>query len=165
MIAKVGDVNNDAVLLQTGDAIQNLKHRVGASSNHLKTKFEEMSYENLSKISNVVDGNNNELKYNTIKNILFKNESDSLNQKIKKVETIKKLMSYTVQYACAKGYANEVGELAWRGENPGTMKGDLEIVKKTRMKAEGKAEGRREAEQEFASAHADETTDADMPER
>ena len=161
MIAKVGDVNNDAVLLQIGQSIQDLKNRIGASSNHLKTKLQEMSYENLSKIGDVVDGNNNQLKYQTIKNILFKNESDALTQKIKKVETIKKLMSTTVQYACAKGYANEVGELAWRGEHPGTMKGDIEIVKKAKMKAEG----RREAEAEFASAHADETIDADMPER
>ena len=158
MIAKVGDVNNDAVLLQIGQSIQDLKNRIGASSNHLKTKLQEMSYENLLKIGNVVDGNNNELKYNTIKNILFKNESDALTQKIKKVETIKTLMSTTVQYACVKGYANEVGELAWRGLNPGTMKGDIEVVKKAKMKAEG----RREAEAEFASAHAD---DVDMPER
>ena len=68
MIAKVGDVNNDAVLLQIGQSIQDLKNRIGASSNHLKTKLQEMSYENLSKIGDVVDGNNNQLKYQTIKN-------------------------------------------------------------------------------------------------
>ena len=62
---------------------------------------------------------------------------------------------------CAKGYGNEYGEIQWKGS--GGMKEDVEKIKSNLDKASGYADGRREAEEERNNA--DETDDADMPER
>jgi hypothetical protein len=75
--------------------------------------FKSMSRELLVKIQTAMDSHNMALKYNTVTNLLFKNEFTELKKHEDMIILVKERLRILTKYMLVKGFGNEFGDVQW----------------------------------------------------
>ena len=119
-------------------------------ANYVLVLLQSMSREYLLKIQNVLDAHNQVMKYNTLTNLLFKNEFTELKKHEDMINLVKERLRILTKYMFVNGFANEFGETQWS-----IAKVRIEDMKSERDKQQGRIEAlteQRAAEQRAREA-------------
>ena len=149
-VVKIGDIGNDTVLAHIGRHIEELMGETAANPNALALKLRELNRDTLTRVQDTMDGTNCDLKINSIKGGLFKDDLIAIKSKETKIAALKELMKTSVKYMCVNGFANESGDINWKGQN--SIKSLIEGLKSDMDKAAGAAAEAARAEAARAEA-------------
>jgi hypothetical protein len=119
-------------------------------ANYVMVVLQSMSRDALVKIQNVLDAHNQVMKYNTLTNLLFKNEFAELKKHEDMINLVKERLRILTKYMFVKGFANEFGETLWT-----MVKVRIDDIKSERDKQQGRIEAlaeQRAAEQRAREA-------------
>ena len=140
-IAKQSDdmaaITDDPVVMEISEFTRTMFINTVEGPDMMRALLKQMNKATVMKALAALDGKNGEVKIETMKKLIYKNQLSMISRKEDQMKSMKDLMTDITKYMIISCYAGEDGLIAWTGMKKDAMEANTEI---------DKAAGRAEAE-------------------